>query len=305
MTAGDRHDLVCPGCQGALDFTAREIRCTGCGSAYQYRDGFPDLVVGGRFDDEDDPERSRGEELSNAWMAQAYLGPRLRALLAGIERPRVLSLGCGTGVDIDLLAESGFDIVGVDCGNRSAVWPRRTQRQRLYLANGKHLPFPAASFDAVYCGCVFPHIGVEGDSTTVRPDYLAQRLQVAREIARVLRPGGHVMVSSPNRLCPVDLFHRPRADWRIPRLNPPWNPFLLSAGDYESLFAQAGCGGARLLPAHGYWGFITARRTLRGRLLSWPVDRLLRLLSTGLLAPLRGSAINPWLVVTMQRSHVA
>jgi SAM-dependent methyltransferase len=296
---------VCPVCRGPLDFGAERIACGRCAAVFEYRDGFPDLVVGGRFDDDLGEEQTRYEEDSNDWLSRRYLIPTLRRLLSGIPRPRVLSLGCGTGVDVDRLSEEGFDIVGIDNGNRSGSWPRREQRDRLCLANGKHLPFDSGSFDAVYCGCVFPHVGVEGDSNRVRPDYLAERQAIAREMSRVLKPGGRVMVSSPNRLFPIDIFHGRSPGQPYPRLNPPWSPFLLSPGDYRRLFAVAGCGRARLLPVKGYWGFIRQKQRLTGRILAFPIETVFTAVSAEPLRALRGSPVSPWIVMTLEKTHVA
>lgn len=295
--------LVCPICHGDLRFEPAGIVCAQCEEEFAYRDGFPDLIVGGRFDDENDAERSAYEEQSNAWLAREYLIPQLQRLLGANGHRRVLSLGCGTGVDIDLLTSSGIDVVGIDCGNRTAVWPRREQKDRFVLANGKHLPFDPNTFDAVYCGCVFPHVGVEGDSTRVRPCYWTERLAIAREITRVLRPGGHVMVSSPNRLFPLDLFHGRAPDQPYPRVNPPWSRFLLSASDYRRLFAAAGCRHTQLLPVARYWGFVRAKRTVKGRLLAFPIESLFRLVSLDALKTLRASPINPWLVLTARKPY--
>jgi SAM-dependent methyltransferase len=296
---------VCPLCHGRLDFGATQITCSSCHAPFEYRDGFADLIVGGRFDDQLGDVQTRYEEQSNEWLAERYLIPTLMRLLAGIDRPRVLSLGCGTGVDIDRLAERGFDIVGIDCGNRTAVWPRRGHRDRFCLANGKHLPFDSNSFDAVYCGCVFPHVGVDGDSNRVTPGYHEQRAAIAREMGRVLKRGGHAVVSSPNRLCPVDIFHGRSPEQPFPRLNPPWSPFLLSAGDYRRLFAAAGCGDSRLLPVKDYWGFIRMKQKRAGRALAWPVETIFSLVSTPAFRALRGSPISPWLVMAAQKTHAA
>ncbi len=296
---------VCPRCHGGLDFGTREILCTSCGAQFEYRDGFADLIVGGRFDDQLGEVQTRYEEQSNEWLAERYLIPTLVGMLAGMTRPRVLSLGCGTGVDIDRLSRRGFDIVGIDCGNRTSVWPRREQRERLCLANGMHLPFETGSFDAVYCGCVFPHVGVDGDSHHVTADYHEQRAAIAREMGRVLKRGGHAIVSSPNRLFPVDLFHGRSPDQPFPRLNPPWSPFLLSAGDYRRLFAAAGCRQSRLLPVKDYWGFIRMKQKRSGRLLAWPVETVFSLVSTPALRMLRGSPISPWLVMAAEKTHAA
>ncbi len=297
--------LVCPVCHGGLSFADTRIVCEGCAEEFAYVGGFPDLIVGGRFDDLLDDAQNRYEERSNEWLSRQYLIPTLRRMLPGVHRPRVLSLGCGTGVDIDLLAEAGFDPVGIDNGNRTAVWPLRGHPERLCLANGKHLPFDARTFDAVYCGCVFPHVGVEGDTNQVRPGYWGERLSVAREIARVLKPGGRAMVSSPNRLFPIDIFHGRTPDQPYPRLNAPWSPFLLSAGDYARLFGQAGCDDVRLLPVKGYWGFIRMKQRPRGRMLAFPIETIFNLVSTDALRALRGSPVTPWIVMSMRKAHAS
>lgn len=296
---------VCPVCKGTLAFASQQISCLGCGADFTYTGGFADLVVGGRFDDELGEAQTQYEERSNDWLSRRYLIPTLRRLLAGIERPRVLSLGCGTGVDVDRLADDGFDIVGIDNGNRSGVWPRRAHGDRLCLANGKHLPFDDNSFDAVYCGCVFPHVGVEGDSNKVRPDYQQERQAIASEMGRVLRPGGQILVSSPNRLFPLDIFHGRSPEHQMPRLNPPWSRFLLSGNDYKRLFAAAGCTRSQLLPVRNYWGFIRQKERFKGRMLVFPIESIFNAVSTEALSGLRGSIISPWIVMNAEKSRVA
>ena len=293
--------VVCPVCKGALDLCDNQIRCLNCSAEFYYDHGRPDLIVGGRFDDEDEPERTAYESLSNTFLTENYLQPLFGKLFPQRDRTRVLSLGCGVGIDVDMLRQSGFDIVGIDCGNRSKDWVRRTHQDRLYLANGKHLPFEDRSFDLVYCGCVFPHIGVQGDTNQVTPEYWQERLAVAREMTRVLRPGGRIMVSSPNRLFPLDLFHGRDQSNPYPRWNPPSSPFLLSAADYRKLFGQAGCVSSRPLPVAGYWGFIRMKQRWKGKVMAFALDSVFRAVSTEPLRFLRTSPVNPWLVMLMER----
>ncbi len=94
-----------------------------------------------------------------------------------LEGRRVLDVGCGRGFTGDVVAECGGDYFGADLvASRGGL--------RMVLADGVALPFPGATFDAVFCIDVFEHI----------PDSIA----AAREFNRLLRPGGFVFLSAPN-----------------------------------------------------------------------------------------------------------
>ncbi len=303
MTAGP-FPVVCPDCRGALrDGGPASLRCSACGAEYEYVNGVPDLIRGERFPDAAEADRDAYEERSSQHTARHYLLPLFRGLFAGLNRPpRVLSVGCGTGSDVDVLNEGGMEAAGIDCGNRTGAWPRRESAGRFYLANAQRLPFGDGTFDVAYCGCVFPHVGVEGDTNRVAHDYREQRLAVAREMVRVVRPGGYILVSSPNRACPVDLFHGRSATRALPRLNPPSSRFLLSSWDYLELFGQAGCSRAELLPAANYWGFVNRNATWRGRATVWPVKAVFALGARRRLAFLRDWPISPWLVMLLRKA---
>lgn len=298
--------LVCPRCRGVLTVSGPDYRCLACASSYAFTDGFPDLIEGERFDDPSDDALLSYEEQSNADLTRNYWRPLFRKLWPKAAptggEPRLLSVGCGTGVDVDLLRDSGFDSVGIDCGNRSTVWPRRIHTDRLVMANGKHLPFDDGSFDAAFCGCVFPHVGVVGDSSITAPDVHQQRYAMAHEMVRVLRPGGYIVVSSPNRWFPFDIFHGRNPGQYRPRFNPPSSRFLLSVGDYQRLFMQAGCGPAQALPVENYWGFIRSRHSIKGMVFGLPVRFVFWLVSRPGMGFLRGSPVNPWLVVMLQKT---
>jgi hypothetical protein len=106
-------------------------------------------------------------------------------------------------------------------------------------------------------------------------------------------------------LFPIDIFHGRSPEQPLPRINPPWSPFLLSAGDYRRLFAAAGCGHSRLLPVKNYWGFIRMKQKRSGRVLAWPVETVFSLVSTPAFRALRGSPISPWLVMAAEKTHAA
>ena len=96
---------------------------------------------------------------------------------------RALHFGCGwdrSGVAAQLAA-AGAEVHGLD------VDPEVAERypQRFWLTNGGRLPFADRSFDLVCSEYVFEHV--------------ADPRAVMAELARVLRPGGHLVALTPNR----------------------------------------------------------------------------------------------------------
>ena len=89
---------------------------------------------------------------------------------------RVLEIGAGTGQQARLLADQGFDVSAIEIpiSNYSAsrIFP-------ITDYDGRTIPFPDASFDAVFSSNVLEHV----------PDLT----NLHREIRRVLKPGGRVI----------------------------------------------------------------------------------------------------------------
>jgi SAM-dependent methyltransferase len=118
-----------------------------------------------------------------------YAGQRdvARALLepsvAGAPARRVLDAGCGTGFNLVALAPLGRAL-GIDLAPE-AIRFCRERGVTVARASLLALPFPAASFDAVTSFDVIYHDWVTDDRAAVR------------EMARVLRPGGVLLVRVP------------------------------------------------------------------------------------------------------------
>ena len=100
-------------------------------------------------------------------------------------RSRVLDLGCGSGRNVAFLAERGHPIAGLDASAQLLkLAAAKVGRSALVRADAVALPFSAATFDAVHCVATLHHLPSE-----------TERRQVVREIVRVLRPGGPVLLS--------------------------------------------------------------------------------------------------------------
>lgn len=118
-----------------------------------------------------------------------YVGVR-REVEAWLERlrgertgpPRILDAGSGTGGLLANLRSEGWK-VGIEI-SPDAVRLARTRGNRLVRGSVSALPFADASFDAVVSIDVLCHSGVE-------------ERQAVGEAARVLRPGGLLLVQVP------------------------------------------------------------------------------------------------------------
>jgi SAM-dependent methyltransferase len=273
------------------------------GQSWEKRNGFYDLILGERFEDTTDEACRCYEVESNRYSTENFWVPLFQKLFPDYKtrKYRLLSMGCGIGVEVDILCDAGFACFGIDNGNRAVEWVKRKHPEGLIMANGMALPFEDGTFDAVFCGCVFPHVGVVGDSSQVSENGADQRQRLANEMARVTRKGGYVIACSPNRRFPFDIFHGRKSGSYKPKFNPPWSRFLISTGDFRKMFVKAGCHRVDALPVEGFWGFVTMQKTLKGRMLSWPIRLSFRLASSKAFSFLRSSPFVPWIAVQCQK----
>ena len=105
---------------------------------------------------------------------------------------RLLEVGCGIGTDLVRLAKGGARVTGVDLAQTAIDLARRNfdlngvAAEELRVANGEALPYPDASFDAVYGHGVI--------------QYTADPAKLVRECHRVLKPGGTAIFMVYNRV---------------------------------------------------------------------------------------------------------
>ena len=107
----------------------------------------------------------------------------------------ILDIGCGVGNYHPYLVDRFDGIHGVDVSAKSVATARGNNPRVDYRAyDGHTLPFPDASFEAVYTICVMHHVPP------------AQWPAFADEMMRVLKPGGMALVFEHNPLNPLTRY---------------------------------------------------------------------------------------------------
>jgi 2-polyprenyl-3-methyl-5-hydroxy-6-metoxy-1,4-benzoquinol methylase len=98
----------------------------------------------------------------------------------------LLDAGCGTGLFSQMAAGRGAQVTSLDVGPELLVEVSKKCRSERVVGDLLALPFEEGRFDVVVCTEVIEHTPEPGRAVT--------------ELARVLRPGGILVVTTPNRV---------------------------------------------------------------------------------------------------------
>ncbi len=118
-------------------------------------------------------------------------GPALAALLDLPPRSRILDLPCGWGRLHPHLRDRGFEVVGGDLSRLNLVKHRACHPAPLVRLDFRALPFHPSCVDGVFCA--FTSWGYFASET--------ENLRQLAEFARVLRPGGVLLLDLVGRSC--------------------------------------------------------------------------------------------------------
>lgn len=117
-----------------------------------------------------------------------YFNKRYRRYLSNIRRfqegGKLLDIGCNIGLFLTVAREEGFSVVGVELNRACAEYARNTFKIEVFSDVVEKVGFPSHGFDVVTLFDVLEHV----------PDietFLA-------EVRRILKPGGLLVVQSPN-----------------------------------------------------------------------------------------------------------
>ena len=136
--------------------------------------------------------RARYRAMRPGWQSS---GDQLEALVRALLTPesRVLDLGCGRGGLVELIWRDVRLAAGLD-PDIPSLSEHRAPGMPVLRGVGEHLPFSGNSFDIVVSVWVLEHV--------------KDPLKVMREVARVLRPGGHFVFLTPNLRHPLVSMNR-------------------------------------------------------------------------------------------------
>ncbi len=178
----------CPDCGGALSSNQLELACTACQRQFATSPEYLVLHPGvsyaeqTKYLDEALHADARHEHVSPPLLSAKIRNDVLRQVLAPGPSDTVIDLGCGSGKVMVWNADMGAYQVGID------VSPYFAREARagvdLVLGDLRRLPFAPGVFSKGYALDVFEHVSREA------------LVDVLREAARVLTPGGALFVYS-------------------------------------------------------------------------------------------------------------
>ncbi|MFZ2024775.1 MAG: class I SAM-dependent methyltransferase [Microgenomates group bacterium] len=114
------------------------------------------------------------------------------ASMRRLTRLTILDVGCGTGRNMQLLANYGT-VTGIDASKDAVRLSKKRQLKRVYLGNAEHIPYKATRFNLVTLFDVLYHRHIHSDN------------HVLRECYRVLKRGGYVLITD----CAFQQFFAP------------------------------------------------------------------------------------------------
>ncbi|MBI1880616.1 MAG: class I SAM-dependent methyltransferase [Chloroflexi bacterium] len=104
--------------------------------------------------------------------------------LADYSSPKILDIGCGTGFNIELLkTDSCQHVVGLDFSVDALGFCQSRHLTRLICSDGARPPFGPESFDIIMALDLIEH--------------LADDVLAIHELARILKPGGSLIIFTP------------------------------------------------------------------------------------------------------------
>ncbi len=132
-----------------------------------------------------------GETILNQNLHEVLTREYFLEALGPIEGKRFLDIGCAVGDYMAVIAAMGGEAHGIDIDAGQvelgkALHAKVGLTSHFHVGDARALPFEDEYFDVIYSADVFEHIT------------LATKEAVVKELYRVLKPGGRVVIKTPN-----------------------------------------------------------------------------------------------------------
>lgn len=168
------------------------LNCPACHGAYPITNGVPRFVAGGEatsFGVQWNVFRTEQlDSVTGADISAARFWAETGWTASDLQGRWVLDAGCGAGRFVEIAAEAGAEVVGLDVSSAvDAAATTFASRENVHLVQASllALPFRSSAFDAAYCIGVVQHT----------PDPLGS----VRALPRVVKKGGEVAITAYER----------------------------------------------------------------------------------------------------------
>lgn len=123
---------------------------------------------------------------------------RVYKMLEGLKEGKVLDIGCGPGIMVEHLVNKGIEFYGVDLSKKMIEQCKQNFRHipsaHFSVGRIEKIEFPDSFFDVVICMGVVEYI--KNDKVAIK------------EMVRVVKPGGVIIITLPNKLSLYRLWGR-------------------------------------------------------------------------------------------------
>lgn len=218
-----------------------------------------------------------------------------------------VDLGCGVGTMVTELLNHGIDAYGVDLISLNPFWEKMGHdKDRFFFVDPYkfELPFADNSIDFAFSFGVIEHIGTSDGHADRMTNYHELRKNWLREVYRVLKPGGKMLIGGPNRNFPIDTAHGPDSKasrfelmlsrWAGATVHKTWGEnFLWSYADFPDYLSNL----AYKLEPLSVNDFVYFSRVPK------PFRTLTQFYIKHLPKSLLGTGFNPWVMALVEKGE--